>query len=596
MRLETKLGLSSGAMVLAMLLSSAAAYIRIVEANRLSASIMDVHIPANTEARKLRSYMVNSLRAEESIMLFGVDPAAAQMYHTMRMDNWRAAQYSYDHLRALNGQYDLGAAAPLIHEVEQSMDGLGAMEEQAETLIAAHNNESTSQAYDLMKGPMAAQASNLGQLLDTITQMEWNLTERKTAELKQADSNMLFTLGFATLFGMLASLSISFSVGRRISRSIRLVSDRANAIATGDLTGAPLNINSHDEIGKLAVAMEQMQSKLREILGTVVSTASTLTHNAISMDSASSQIHARMDQQSQQTEQAAAAMQEMSATIAEVSRHAHDAAQTARSAAETAREGGGIVQQMLGSMHSVASAVSETSTTIGLLGEDSSKISRIVSVIEEIAQKTNLLALNAAIEAARAGEQGRGFAVVAGEVRRLAESTARATSEIAMMIQGIQERTRTAVAGMHGGTQTVELGMATTNRAGEALQNIIGMAERVDRMIAQIAVAASQQAAAADQSSSSLDSIHSLSNENLGAMRTTAVGIESLRSTALTLEHQIDRFRIETGGHSAAASQSRTHTLAQMAPQPSNQAPPRMLNMAVGPTSAERPAWFNATY
>src|ERR1017187_598941 len=176
-------------------------------------------------------------------------------------------------------------------------------------------------------------------------------------------------------------------------------------------------------------------------------------------------------------------MQEMSASIAEVSRHTQSAAETARSAASKAHEGGAIVKQMLGSMESIAAAVSETSSTVGLLGEDSHRISQIVTVIDEIARKTNLLALNAAIEAARAGDHGRGFAVVASEVRHLAESTAQATGEISTMIQGIQDRTNTAIASMASGTVTVQQGVVTTNRAGEALERIIGIAERVDRMI-----------------------------------------------------------------------------------------------------------------
>ncbi len=319
---------------------------------------------------------------------------------------------------------------------------------------------------------------------------------------------------------------------------------RANAVAAGDLSGEDLSEDADDQLGVLAGAMNRMQASLRDIIGTVADTAGSLTGSAVSMRSASDQIHQRIDQQSQQTQQAATAMQEMSASIAEVSRHTQSAAETARSAAQTARDGGTIVKEMLGSMSEIAAAVTETSLTVGLLGEDSKRISQIVTVIDEIARKTNLLALNAAIEAARAGDQGRGFAVVAGEVRRLAESTAQATGEIAAMIGGIQDRTKKAIGSMAAGTDTVEQGVATTRQAGEALEKIIGMAERVDRMITQIAIAASQQATAADQSSASLDSIHSLSHENLSEMATTAQGIESLRGTAVTLERQVDRFHV----------------------------------------------------
>jgi len=271
-----------------------------------------------------------------------------------------------------------------------------------------------------------------------------------------------------------------------------------------------------------------------------------LTGSAVSMREASDHIHRRMDEQSQQTQQAATAMQEMSASIAEVSRHTQSAAETARNAAQTARDGGTIVKHMLSSMSQIATSVSDTGATVGMLGEESKRISQIVTVIDEIARKTNLLALNAAIEAARAGEQGRGFAVVAGEVRRLAESTAEATGEIGAMITGIQERTRSAITSMEQGTSTVREGMVTTTQAGEALERIIGMAERVDRMITQIAIAAAQQAMAADQSSASLDSIHSLSNANVTEMATTAAGIEVLRGTAVALERHVDRFQVQT--------------------------------------------------
>ena len=341
---------------------------------------------------------------------------------------------------------------------------------------------------------------------------------------------------------------------RRITRRIGLVAARANAIASGDLTGDELTGDSSDQIGSLAHAMQQMQDSLRNIIRTVANTAGSLTASAVSMSAATDHIHRRVDQQAQQTQQAATAMQEMSASIAEVSRHTQSAVETARSAAEIAREGGAIVKQMLGAMDSIAAACENASSTIGLLGEDSHRISQIVTVIDEIATKTNLLALNAAIEAARAGEHGRGFAVVAGEVRHLAENTAQATGEISAMIQGIQDRTRTAIAGMAAGSVTVEQGAATTKQAGEALERIIGIAERVDRMIAQIAIAASQQAASADQSSAMLDSIHSLSEANLSEVATTTTGIENLRVTAATLESQVERFRLGEPGERVSKS------------------------------------------
>jgi methyl-accepting chemotaxis protein len=121
---------------------------------------------------------------------------------------------------------------------------------------------------------------------------------------------------------------------------------------------------------------------------------------------------------------------------------------------------------------------------------------------------------------------------------------------------------------MESGTGTVEQGVITTTQAGEALEKIIGMAERVDRMIAQIAIAASQQTVAADQSSASLDAIHSLSHENLTEMATTAAGIESLRTTAVTLEQQVDRFSLKSAPDTRllpSSSNNQPHTTLQPA-------------------------------
>jgi methyl-accepting chemotaxis protein len=545
MKLESKLGLSTGFLLCAMLLSAFTATMRIQEANRLASAATTQHIPINATTRDLRIQILNSVHALESYMLFGIDPASAAGFRRTRLQNLAETEATMSKLKDYASQFNLGYDATRLHDLEASFTNLKALEDKVEQLNESKTSQGTALAYDTFQNQILPLEKSIYSLSGDLAQSQMTQANDEIARLQHANNATLYTLWIATLLGALFGGFVSITLARRITRSVTLVAERANSIASGDLTGEALDVDSKDQIGTLASAMQQMQTNLSGIIGTVVQTAGSLTGSAASMRTAGDQIHRRMDQQNQQTQQAATAMQEMSASIAEVSRHTQSAAETARSAAETAREGGTIVKQVLGSMHSIATAVSDTSTTVGLLGEDSRRISQIVTVIDEIARKTNLLALNAAIEAARAGDQGRGFAVVAGEVRRLAESTAQATGEIATMIQGIQDRTRIAIASMESGTGTVEHGVVTTTQAGEALERIIGMAERVDRMITQIAIAASQQAVAADQSSASLDAIHSLSHDNLTEMATTAAGIESLRTTAVTLEQQVDRFSLK---------------------------------------------------
>jgi methyl-accepting chemotaxis protein len=545
MKLESKLGLSTGFLIAAMFLSAYTAHVRIAEANHLSDIITTNRLPLIMGSRDLRSHFTDTIRALESYMLFGIDANSSAAYRNSRREQFEQAENSLVNLRQDSAHFDMGPDAERLTALEAGLAALKPLEEKVEVLNETKTSQGTAQAYDTLQTQILPLEKTLYKNVTDLAQSQMDQTNEELVRLRRANHSTLLTLWTATILGALVGGVFSFILARRITRAISLVAERADAIASGDLIGEALDLHSQDQIGTLAVAMQQMQSNLAGIIGTVVHTAGSLTSSAASMRTASDHIHRRMDQQSQQTQQAATAMQEMSASIAEVSRHTQSAAETARNAAETARDGGTIVKQVLGSMHSIATAVSDTSATVGLLGDDSRRISQIVTVIDEIARKTNLLALNAAIEAARAGDQGRGFAVVAGEVRRLAESTAQATGEIASMIQGIQDRTRTAIASMESGTGTVEQGVITTNQAGEALERIIGMAERVDRMITQIAIAASQQTVAADQSSASLDAIHSLSHDNLTEMATTAAGIEGLRTTAVTLEQQVDRFSLQ---------------------------------------------------
>jgi len=555
MKLETKLGCSTGVLIAAMLLSAFSAHIRIREATRLSDSAMIVRMPILLKMHDARAHITRSIRATESYILFGINEATAARFREERSNQISKAEICIAELQKTQATFDLGEDAGRLQQVRDGITQLRILQETIEQLNESRQPEKVAQAYSLLQGDVMDLEHTISTTVDNISESQRVRAQRESDQLQRANRLTLMTLWLATGLGALVGGIISILLGRRIGRSIDMVASRANAIAAGDLTGTALRLTTNDQIGTLATAMNRMQSALSSIMGMVADTAGSLTGSANSMRSASDQIHRRIDQQSQQTQQAATAMQEMSASIAEVSRHTQSAAETARSAAQTAREGGAIVKQMLGSMQTIAESVADTSATVGLLGEDSRRISQIVTVIDEIARKTNLLALNAAIEAARAGDQGRGFAVVAGEVRRLAESTAQATGEIGTMIQEIQERTRRAIASMEAGTGTVSEGVITTTQAGEALERIIGMAERVDRMITQIAIAASQQATAADQSSASLDSIHTLSHDNLSEMATTAAGIESLRGTAVTLEKQVDRFQIEahTRPHTAYA-------------------------------------------
>ncbi|MGE8407801.1 MAG: methyl-accepting chemotaxis protein [Pseudomonas sp.] len=237
-------------------------------------------------------------------------------------------------------------------------------------------------------------------------------------------------------------------------------------------------------------------------------------------------------------------MNEMAATVHEVARNAEEASEAAMMADQQAREGDRVVSEVIAQIERLAQEVGNSSEAMNQLKSESAKIGSVLDVIKSVAQQTNLLALNAAIEAARAGEAGRGFAVVADEVRSLAQRTQQSTEEIEELIAGLQSGTQQVAAVMDNSRHLTENSVELTRSAGVSLDTITRTVSSIQSMNQQIAAAAEQQSAVAEEINRSVMNVRDVSDQTSAASEETAASSVELARLGTHLQTLVARFHV----------------------------------------------------
>ncbi|MGU7775266.1 methyl-accepting chemotaxis protein [Burkholderia sp. MR1-5-21] len=354
-------------------------------------------------------------------------------------------------------------------------------------------------------------AALLERAAKTIADESAAVSEQASRDARHATVASLVLMVVVLGIAMIGAFLFSRSILRPLDAAVAC----AKAVADGDLT-REVDASGRDEIAELLRALQTMQTSLSGVVLEVRTHAEAVAAASAQIAAGNHDLSARTEAQAASLEETAASMEQLTGTVRQSAEHAQQAARLANDASGIASAGGGVMTQAVETMSGIA--------------DSSAKVGEIIAVIDGIAFQTNILALNAAVEAARAGEQGRGFAVVAAEVRTLAQRSAAAAKEI----KGLIEQS----------TQRVDAGAALIGRAGESIQEIVGAAQRVTTIVAEIASATQEQSGGIQQVNIAVTQMDDATQRNAALVEQASAATQALAEQASALRHAVTVFRL----------------------------------------------------
>lgn len=347
----------------------------------------------------------------------------------------------------------------------------------------------------------------------------------------------IFYISIGVALSVAAFISVIFS--NRMIRSICYVKDATISLSKGDLT-MHCKVDSNDEIGELAEAINTTTENLRITMASINESANAVAENSQTMLISNGDIQNAVIEASDNTVQSVAAIEELSITSKDIAANIADTAQTSEEMTSLANKGIKSSENTKNAVKNLVNDLDKASTVVSQVRDESSKIEGILDVIRGISDQTNLLALNAAIEAARAGELGRGFAVVADEVRNLAQRSQLSVNEIETMLSNLQEACNHAVDMMATSTETANSTEFLVIESNKMIEEILEGAQRVNSKTQQIATAAEEQSAVAVEVSSNMHTIQALSDK---AAQISASSVTSSNELSLVGQRVNDEVR-----------------------------------------------------
>lgn len=361
-----------------------------------------------------------------------------------------------------------------------------------------------------------------------------------------------FLVGLLVLWGALIAWTFQASTRSRLKETAKTNEQNQEAILRlldeiGDLGEGDLTSHAtvtEDFTGAIADSINYAIDQLRILVSQIQDTSENVSAAANETRATALQLSDSANHQSEQIAAVTESVNEMVGSINQVSENAAESAKVAEQSVSIAAKGSSVVRNTISGMDVIREQIQDTSKRIKRLGESSQEIGDIVSLINDIADQTNILALNAAIQASMAGDAGRGFAVVADEVQRLAERSADATKRIGTLVKTIQNDTNDAVSSMEQTTTEVVRGASLAQDAGVALEEIETVSTKLEKLIQGISSAAKDQSVSASRVSRNMTVIKDITSQTLLGSQTTADSTGELADLAVSLRESVSGFKL----------------------------------------------------
>lgn len=476
-----------------------------------------------------------SQRIASNINVFSKGGSGASMAATQFGKDTNTFAQTMEQLRAATGpavHAKLDALEQTFAEFQGSVNAI--LETVAEFFVAQRASQAVLDDSNALLDASEALVSGFGQTGGVLQYLPWVFGAIAVLAL--------FWLGRILVTEARQQAEVSAEQNRETQDAILKLLDEMGSLADGDLT---IEAEVTDQItGAIADSINFAVQEMRDLVARINTATAQVTSESESTANIARELSRASAVQADEITKTTSQVQAMSSSMQEMSGDARRSAEVAQSSVDVAKRGAQAVRDTIRGMDDMREQIQETSKRIKRLGESSQQIGEIVSLIDDIAEQTNILSLNASIQAAMAGEAGRGFAVVADEVQRLAERSAEATKQISTLVNNIQADTNEAVTSMEHATQGVVDGTRLADSAGQALGEIESVSEELSRLITGMADTAKRQSEEATTVSDRMTSIRDVTHKTSQGAQATAQSIGKLSELARELQDSVSGFKL----------------------------------------------------